>query len=344
MTAPRIEILAPSLSASAIEGFTNDVMLFAQAYEFMRDELEIPDIEISIVLADDFVDEVNRRTHPAHQAAVPFTLDRVGSIVIGKNLPQSEDGSAVTIVFNSLGWSGDLSVERGTAARIVAHELAHPLRERVERVSGALEGVIFPSVTATELARSTARVVIGEYQADRLADTLLSRLLRVTINGESQPYSSWTFEGNGYLEGLADALGSVYPAWPDTVDEYRNWQLDLGTMFRRVAMSIDQTLTLIVHVQAMADEAQAGLDVLEHEAIGELPAVRLYLSDTFSPFLAELRDVPLMPTIEQALDVERRVVRIGAKVTSEIWRRLGLHPEEQEGSRDWGLRVTEPLR
>jgi hypothetical protein len=340
----RIEILAPSLSPTAVEAFTDDVTLFAEAYEDMRQECRIPGIAVTVVLADDFVGEVNSRTHPEHQPAEAFTAERVGSVVMGKNLPQSGDGSEVTVIFNSLAWAGDLSVERGSTARIVAHELAHPLHERIKRVSGALDGVVFPSVTGTELARSSARVMVGEYQADRLADLLISRFFSVTIDGQTQPYSSWTFEGGHYIGGLAAALESVYPSWPDLVDEYRNWRMELGAMFGSVCTSIDQTLTLTVHAQAMADQADAGLDVLDHEAIRDLPVVRLYLGDPFAPFLAELRELSLMPTVEQALDIERRIVGVGAEVTFAIWRKLGLQRLEKEGAREWGLRVTEPLR
>ena len=72
---------------------------------------------------------------------------------------------------------------RLTIAHLVAHELAHPLIDRARHVSGVMDGVILPSVTGLEIAASMARIMVGEYRADRLADENPRRSWR----GDSNP-------------------------------------------------------------------------------------------------------------------------------------------------------------
>jgi hypothetical protein len=112
-------------------------------------------------------------------------------------------------------------------------------------------------------------------------------------------------------------------------------------MFREVAFSVDETLTLLVHAQAAADAAETGFDILEFPELASLRATRLYLAEPFGQFLAAPRREPLLPSVDQSWEVEARLSDDGEATNLEIYRRLGLTVQEH-GSRKWGLKVDAP--
>jgi hypothetical protein len=275
-----------------------------------------------------------------------FTTDRAGGIAVvaAKNLDQTGDARHVVIVFDASHWRGVSDpARRLNALHIMAHELAHPVFDRAEHVSGALRGVQFPSQTAHEVARSMTRIMSGEYRADWMAEAIVGACMSMTNeDGQTTPAKLWAAEGATYYSSACRAIEAAHPAWPDLVQAYREWRIPLGEMWASVVSSIDQTLNLVVHTQALADAADAGLDVLASDPIAGLPATRLYLRP-FEAFLGEVRRQPVIQRLRAIPDSHDRLVSAGQSTMLEIWRRLGLIPIERPDL-TLELGVVAPLR
>lgn len=343
MVAPvslKISVAAQSLPEDDRHHFVLNARGIFRVYSHVRQSSRIPATRLELLLTDDFVDDVRRYMRPIADAeGDQFTTERVGGQVLGKVLPQTQDYSHALIVFDANLW---LQLDGFSRVFCLAHELAHPTLERVCHLSGALEGVIFPSVTGHELARSASRIRAHEYAVDRLADLVLRHGVKALAEGRDEPLGYWEMFGKRDIDVLAGALRDAYPLWPDTVQEYREWKIDLMTMWGRLARSIDQTLNCLGHIQAAADSAGAR-SPLEDEAIACLPAVKLYLAEPWARYIEALRRHPVLPSVSRYLAMDREITRVGEAVMLDIWGRLGLTVEDKP-NRQWALWVKEPLR
>jgi hypothetical protein len=275
-----------------------------------------------------------------------FSTTREGGVVAAKTLDLVGDMSEAAIVFDAshLAAPHEGPSERVLGLRLIAHELAHVIIDRTLHVAGAMADVVVPSITGTEVARSSGRILAGEYRADVLADVVVGQIVSMNVNGgEAQPYRHWGPDRDRYLGGIFALLEGAGERWPDTVQDYRERRIPLEQMWGAIVQMVDQTLTLIVHAQAGADVAEAREDVLALPAIAELAAARIYLAEPFAAFLTQLRRSPVLPTVAEAAEAEARVVAAGEAMNLEIYRRLGLTILEH-GSRRWGLKVDAPLR
>lgn len=345
-TMPPIEILAPSLSEEAVEAFQTDVRLIAAVYDHLREGGDLPGSAVRLILADDFVREVERhmREPSRREEGGSFSIERVGGVVAAKNLSQADDYSDIVIVFNAALWTHAAQPEiRLTVAHLVAHELVHPIIERARHVSGVMDGVLIPSVTGLEVAASMARIMVGEYRADRIADEVVSTYVTATVNDAVVPAYQWMTSVGSWTSTVQEVVAAAHPLWPDTVQEYRERRMDLSTMYGTLVPSIDQTITTMIHAQAGADSAATGLDLLAEEPIASLPATRLYLGDTWASFLEAMRAGPQLAPLAEFREWDEKVTAVGRDSILEIWRRLGLTVEEG-ADRTWALWVHEPLR
>lgn len=345
-TAPPIEILAPSLSEEAVEAFRTDVRLIAAVYEHLREARDLPASAVRLILADDFVGEVDRhmREPSKREEGDTFSVERVGGIVAAKNLPQDDDYSDIVIVLNAALWTHAAQPEtRLTVAHLVAHELVHPIIERARHISGVMDGVLIPSVTGLEVAASMARIMVGEYRADRIADEVVSSFITANVNGEVVPAYQWLTASESWTSTVERVVAGAHPRWPDTVQDYRERRTDLSSMYATLVPAIDQTITTMVHAQAGADSAETGLDLLAEEPIASLPATRLYLGETWASFLEAMRAGPQLAPLAEFREWDEKVTAVGRDAILEVWRRLGLTVLDH-GEREWGLLVDEPLR
>jgi hypothetical protein len=315
-------------------------------YRGLRRRYGLPASRIMALLTDDFSGDVERylRGPVRAEEGGSFTTKRVGGEVGGKNLDQAGDASDIVIAFNANFWhSLDEPFYRLNALYTVAHELAHPIIERARHVSGAMEGVLLPSFTGREVAQSMARIMAGEYRADRLADLITSAVASATVDGTPQPAHVWTLFSDTWLSAVRNAVEQAHPGWPDLVQSYREHVIDLGELWSRLGAAIDQTLTTIVHAQAIADSAETGRDILKEEATAGLPAVSLYLAEPLIKFIGALRAQPFLARLPDVRRMEDEITASGSAAVLEIWRRLGLTVEVRP-DRQWSLWVSEPLR
>lgn len=114
-------------------------------------------------------------------------------------------------------------------------------------------------------------------------------------------------------------------------------------MWASISQAVDQTLTIIIHAQAMADAAEVGVDVLADPAVADLAATRLYLAEPVRPFIDLLRQTPPILKPRDARDLEGELVRVGSEVYLEIWRRLGIPPRDLPRPQVY-LDVQDPIR
>lgn len=328
-----------SLDAVTQSQFSFIVELVAKVYDDLRQRGGFPECQVEVLLSDQFVDDVKKHMKPlANSEEADFTPDRVGGVVVAKNLAQEDDHSRVLIVFDASLWAGGATLEN---LLTIAHELAHPIIERARHASGSLDGVPSPSTTGGEVARAMSRIMAGEYWADRLACAALRGLAAAKVIDLPDTESYWTVVEDRYRAQLYDVCQAAHPSWPDLVQSYRMGEIDLTTLWVTIAAAIDQTLTLLVHAQALADDAQ-GPDLLSTPELSSLPAVILYLCH-WAEYLRVVRDRPLCSSFERFESLDREIVMAGESVTMRIWRCLGLTIEERE-NREWALWVSEPQR
>ena len=343
-----IEILAPSLPSAMTDLFASDVRFVEAVYEHVREDMGIPRPEVHVLLADDLTSEVNRLSTHARYGS-PFASDRLGGVVAGKNLDLAGDASRVAIVFDATLWAGaELPENRLSLLHLVAHELAHPLIERARHASGALDGVLLPSVTGTEIARSMGRISSGEYRADRLAELVVGQLITVGVGAEqTRPGCTWDVIGDAWLTTLRSVLADAHPAWPDTVQAYREHRISLDAMWTTIVTAVDQTLTLLIHAQASADAADdlgVGVgDLLARPDLASLPAVTQWLAEPWAAYLDTMRTSPLLSTLEDTPTAEDEVIGSGTAAVVEIWERLGIRTVERD-ERQLELQVSDPRR
>jgi hypothetical protein len=340
---PEILFEGDALTPAQRETFTADARGVFEALDMIRRNASIPPTETTLVVAGDFTASV--RAHQQPNDEEPFVAERGYGRVRGKNLPQDDTDERVVIVFDHREWSQlGAGHDRWAAVGMLAHELAHPVLTRARRVSGVLDGVPRPSHTPTEIARSLSRIASDEYKADVIADMLLERSATTIIDGVASPVRTWDVHGRNYIDGVHGLFARLHPQLPDVVQSYREWRLDLMSMWVEVVRQSEAIVTAFMHARAHADEAAAPVAILEAESIRDLPFVRLYLADTIPPYLAAVRDGPLVPAIADYAADDAEIVTAGERMFFEIWRRLGLTFTEKASTREFGMKVVEPLR
>lgn len=118
--------------------------------------------------------------------------------------------------------------------------------------------------------------------------------------------------------------------------------MSLQELWFGIAQATDQTLTTVVHAQALADDPP-GRDILALPEIQDLPAVRLYLGEPFARFIESVRKHPLFISLDTFKPFDDATTSVGEMAVLKIWQSLGLEIEEQP-NRQFALWVTEPQR
>jgi hypothetical protein len=194
-----------------------------------------------IVLAEDFMTEVastDREIALQHGGSTgpPFTVERLGGLVAGKTLAHHDNHLDATVLIASGMIAWDDQAGFATGISLLAHELAHLCIGRARWASGALEGVLFPSTTGTEYARSIARTSSEEYRATVLANIVFGVVVSVSVNGgEARRMTVYDVMGDSYTDRLVGVLDEVvHPGWPDRVLDYRRGRITLGELGKRI--------------------------------------------------------------------------------------------------------------
>ena len=312
-------------------------------------EDEMPDVEVDLLWTPDFVATTQEILDVARVdggQTVTYGADRLGGTAVAKNIAQSADSSRVTIVVNHNVLS--TAVDEQTTAHsifVLAHELTHPLINRMRADSGVLDDVPFPSETPTELARSITRTATDEYRADRIASIILGHFASAEQDGERvRLHQGHIWAGvEDYREQLAQVLDShSHPGWPDLVQSYRECRTSLDALWRQVVTETDQVFTLLAHAQACEDASQTG-GPFAGPMMTSNPGASLYLEPAWTQVLTAVHDTSLLPSREDFAAADLAVARFGEVAIKSIWEELGLTFDEYE-DRSYYIHVAQPMR
>lgn len=319
--------LAPALDAPTRDSFERTVRLCHAVLAQAASECGLPR-RIEVIVAADFEQTVRSRMRrvPGQESEPLFFADRPGGRVAAKTLPQDDSYNDLVVVFDAAGGGGSLSgqgIERLRTIALIGHEFAHMALERLALASGATKGVVYPSFTPTEIARSLSRIVNHEYRADRLSEVIVEQLCTTERKGQTLPVRSWDVFAGDYLSGLEAMCSQAYAEGPGAVQAYRERRIDLDTMFSTVTRLTESVLVAYIHARALAD-CVGEVALLDDHEIGALPFVRLYLADTLPKLVEAIRTSSLLMTPNEWGQLDGRVVDAGEQAVREIWRRLGL--------------------
>ena len=265
-------------------------------------------------------------------------------MAVAKTIPIGDDHGEVRVIFDSVTWRPGASGDSGLLGLfLAAHEFTHAFIGRLRAASGSMEGVILPSRTPVEVARSIARISTEEFVADIVAGRILATAASATVDGESRQLrpADLTGHARGYSDQLGMVLGqTVYPGWPNLVQSYREGHINLETMWSGIAQGTDQAITLIAHAEAEA-VLNDGPQPLE-EIYADHNGAALYLAPAWTAIRQEMGD-SLFPNPEAFRATEGRITDAGGTALLEMWKRLGL-TFEINPDRSYVIRVSEPMR
>lgn len=272
-----------------------------------------------------------------------FGIERVGGIVAAKNLALADDGSHVRIVFDAGLCTAPDPQGQAWAIFLLAHEFCHAVLERLRGQSGAMEGVVLPSRTPTEMARSICRIAADEYRCDIVADTVLG--LMVTVgdgHGTTRPMRYGDVTEGSYNETVAGALDdAIWPALPRTVRDYQERRIALEPMWKRVVETTDQTFTLLAHAEAEAHTLDRATPLLDGSKTH--PGAVKLLNDAWLPFIDRFHSLPLVPEVSEWCAHESDLLDHGQQLLFELWDKLGITPYNEADDGGFGLRVRTPI-
>ncbi len=333
----RLTVASTSNSAEFDSGLHDFSEHIARVLSKIATNAGMSDTQVELVWAsgESFVAAVQEALLESDGDARPFDAERLGGQVQAKNIPLATDGSLVRIVLDST----YASTGNPLTLFVVAHELVHPVLNRLAHQSGALADVEFPSLTPAEQARSIARGAADEYRADRVAAALLESTCTVTsAGGEPTPLDINDVLGDTYCLQFAEVLDShVWPGWPNAVTAYRDHRLSLDGLLRRIVEDTDQTMTLLGHAQATTDEG--GTDPLVDS--GSHRGVSLYIADAWNSIMDAVHAWPIIPRASEAAQAFEGISEAGEAAILDMWAKLGLTFEIYP-DRSYYAHVTDP--
>lgn len=307
----------------------------------LAERYEVGDIHVDLVLADDFVSTTQAILDLDGPSGLTFDTERLGGEAVAKNLPLSDDGSHVAVVMNRhlLSAVGEAAAQ---TIFLVAHELMHPIFNRLRIRAGVLDDAEFPSSTPWEVARSIARTVNDEYQADFVASILLGQFGTAGDGESKETLHAGHIFGNSHTEQFQQVLDThVWPGWADTVRDYQYHRLSLDRMWQRLASDADQILTLLAHAQAVTDAA--GREGPTEGDAGSHRGVLLYLRPVWEAVLGPIRANRSVFGVDDFARADREIADALEPALLDMWETLGVTFTDN-GDDSFQIHVTHPAR
>jgi hypothetical protein len=293
--------------------------------------------DLTVVIAEDLSDAVRSLTGDAD-----FEGDRVGGSVMGKAVKMDPAWREARVFIPA--WlfpEGAETSWQPMAVLLAAHELSHTLLSRMR--GGEPSADFTDDHDVARSARAILQYAVDELRADLVADVVVRQLSTVNApDGTTRPGTSVDVLGETYLPHLAEVLdNSVYPAWPDLVESYRDHQTDLNTMWKGLVQGTDQVMTAFAHAEAEAISSDAASPLVQ---FADHPGVRLYLGPVWrraAEFFDASPSIPKDPDDLRAAD--HALAAIGRDEIQAMWKRLGVTGRAVPGGGLW-LDVTDPAR
>jgi hypothetical protein len=298
------------------------------ALEHLAQEQQIPDVEVTVVVAGDFAGEVGALLLQRGDGnSEQFRTERIGGVVVGKCIALNDDFSKQVVVLDGAGWSNPDPAAQAQSIASLAHELAHVVIDRARHASGARDGVPATPYNGVDMACEIARTAAAEFRADLVANAVL-RVLASTSDsgGVTRPLTIYDLCGDGHCDELRRALDAVvHPGWPDTVQRYREHRLTLPQLWEEIASSTGGVFNLLAHGEAHAHAGNASSSL---ETLRAHRGVELYLGPAWQALEdAITSEAGILPALSATRGYEQYIAEKGGRAILDMWTRLGLTVE-----------------
>ncbi|MXX80316.1 MAG: hypothetical protein F4Y69_04675 [Chloroflexi bacterium] len=239
-----------------------------------------------ILLSDQFEAEVDRLLQPRWGDA-RFRAVRRHARAIAKTIwVQSEQGDVrFVVVIDALSVS-PYRLDNPRFLVTMLHELGHVLRE--ESHLKRLGKQAFTAIPATreQWLSNWAKIIIDEFDVDRLVDTLLRRL--ATTDG-GRPLSLRNVEDAecfDWIGALLDGLGALPRVVDQSVWGYRTRSMQIDELAESVIPEVNGVLTLLSHTAAIYMDTERWPDIATR--VAETEASRRFLREHQETILGRL--------------------------------------------------------
>lgn len=340
-------IEADQAEDATVERFKNIITI---AHAVIFDKLAPEAVEatkIKVILAKDFSQAINQAWNAQTAGNIQgpdFSPERLGGQVVAKTIDMNPEFSEIHIIFAQDMWMDESDLGSILNLNTAIHEIAHALLGRIRWQSGVLSGVIFPSQTPSEYARSITRTAAEEYWVDVLAGLAIGACATVSHDDTTRPITPPDLLGGTgaiYRAQFATLLDShIHPGWANEVNRYRHWKQSLKALWETIVSGTDQIITLLAHCEAEA-YFLGRLGPLEDEC-SDHPGAKLYLGPAWKEINTLIKDRPLDLTLEGFAECELKLLEVGEKALIDMWGRLGLTFEEY-ADRNFHLHVSNPI-
>jgi hypothetical protein len=314
--------------------FFNDVagVLF-QGYERRRVESGIPEVRLTLILADDFIAEVNRWLVDEEHYD-PTRAD--GAESVAKTISRTRDHAEAVVVFDGTLWHADLG-SRTDEVRVslIAHELVHPLPNRARWASGASQG-FSPQPTVAEVLRDVAYGLADEYRAGIISEVAIGPLGTVTVDNESRPLRSWWRVGPAYIERFANIAADAEHAWPEVVRRAVTAEISPIRAWMTLTGAVGDALRSLMDAQAFADAAEVDVEVLDAQNVAGLLGTQRFFAVAVPPFIASVRRASRLGRLADVVATEEEIAEVGARMLETILDLVGIRAV---GATDGSARV-----
>jgi len=204
----------------------------------------INSIAVTFRITDDFRNEVERYDSSRYPN---YTTKRAGGEVSAITLSKEKSENNLLILFNSSVLEGFLGV--ASFAMALGHEVSHCIIGQARSQFGFPIGYCKRPENLIEGISYTALSVCEEFLADSLANKLLPTIkLRESTEAKCAQKSIQNINANTWLHEMYDSLSTdVYPAWKNTVQNYRLNKMNLDEMIYPLATAVQEGLILSAH-------------------------------------------------------------------------------------------------
>lgn len=336
-------------SQAKAEAFEQIVRPVHPWFEAMCSQLDVTDVHVTAVLADDFIGAVTRaiaKSDSVSETRKPFTVERLaGGVVAAKNIPLRDDWSEVHVIFDASQVGIETAQTHAKSLYVAAHEFTHALVGRLRHVAGCSVQRQDPTrhQTPFEAARLIMRQALDEWRADFIANVVLSKTVTVGTNeSDRRGAGGPDVEAGGFIGQLGAVLDLVvHPGWPDIVWSYRTRKIDLMAMWNALLGQAEDTFIFLGHAQAEAEHYSA-----VSPFIGEVathPGAALYLEPVWDELRDAVKDHTLLTGRDAFRDSEPQIVERAGDALIAMWGRLGL-TFEVKPDQSFAIWVRDPQR
>jgi hypothetical protein len=277
---------------------------------------------VRVVLTDDF-DQAVVSSRPVHIDA-EVVRERLGGRVAGKTFFTPNSGCVCIVEVQPDEHDDDLAYP--LLVWTIMHELGHALLLQACEDHGDRDlGRLLGDDPTCRQAALTAHHATDEWRCDLLAGMYIKEFLSVTLgDADRQPITAEFLLGDSYGEGAVAHLDMTSEDVLDAVWTYRLTGEGLDELWPRVWQHFDEVLVLQAHARAVVPDSPA----LTSPAFTDHP-VGSRIDECWAAIVTALSEGGALPHADDWPDRQRRLAIEGGAAVVELYRTIGILPEEQ---------------